>query len=170
MEEFNLDEEIDKNDELNEKSNEKKSLITFAKLNKFFLIPILCAIFGFLNYLFEIIIDETEVIKRQEFIKSICYELPYVLAGLFYFISYFKSNAKRKNKSNNNKESDTGINYIYNENLPTIYNSKKIIMIILLLGVMNSIDDLLWVFTNYANIFEERLIYLFFIPLFLKLY
>ena len=44
-------------------------------------------------------------------------------------------------------------------------------MIILLLGVMNSIDDLLWVliYLKDSNVFQERLFYLFFIPLFSKI-
>ena len=99
MEEFNLDEEIDKNDELTEKIHEKKSLITFAKLNKFFLIPFLFAIFIFISNLLEIIIGRTKVIRNSEFITTVFYDLPYVLAGLFYlfFIPLFSKIILKEN-------------------------------------------------------------------------
>ena len=119
----------------------------------------------------EVYIDETDVIKKPEFIKSILYDLPNVLAGLFHFLSYFKTNRDNKKGKNDDKErTNNDINYIYNENLPIKYNTKTIIMLILLLCLMSALDDLLWVLIKYIDIvFEERLFYLFLIPLFSKI-
>ena len=62
MEELNSNYMIDKNEELSEKRNEKKSLITFAKFNKLFCIPLLFALFYFLSDLFEALFDGTNII------------------------------------------------------------------------------------------------------------
>ena len=52
MEEFNSDDKTEQNEELIiEKSHENKSLITFSKLNKYFLILALFTIFNFLSSL-----------------------------------------------------------------------------------------------------------------------
>ena len=75
MEDLNFDEKTDDNYELSEKTNRiNKSLITFAKFDKFFLIPILLSIFNFLADLIEEIIDRANVLKNPEFIKSIIYD------------------------------------------------------------------------------------------------
>ena len=61
-------------------------------------------------------------------------------------------------------------NYIYNKNFSTVINTKKDIMLILLLCLMSAIDDLLWSLIEHIDIvFEQRLFYLFFIPLFSKI-
>ena len=91
-----IDEKIEKNEELTENNDENKSLITFAKLNKYFLIPFLSAIFNFLSYLFGKLIEESNVLKKLEYIEPILYDLPFVIAGLFYFISYFQVNVDIK--------------------------------------------------------------------------
>ena len=57
MEKLNLDEKTDKDAELIEVNLKNKSLITFSKLNKYFLFPILFAIFYFISNLFEELID-----------------------------------------------------------------------------------------------------------------
>ena len=173
MEDLNFDEKTDDNYELSEKTNRiNKSLITFAKFDKFFLIPILLSIFNFLADLIEEIIDRANVLKNPEFIKSIIYDSNNVLAGLFYFISSFQVNVNIKNKSTNNEESNMVANYIYNKSLNTLINTKKDIIFILLLGLMLSIDDLLWALIGELdNIFEEKLFHVFFLfPFFLKLY
>ena len=171
MQEINEDDENEQNEELTEVKDKNKSLITFAKLNKLFLIPFLFAILNFLSILFEGLIDKYNVLKNPEYIKSVLYDLPNVIAGLFHFLSYFKANVDKQKKSTNKEEkTNSDINYIYNESLPPIFNTKTIIMLILLLCLMAVIDDLLWVLINPKdNVFEERLFYLFFIPLFSKI-
>ena len=91
-----------------------------------------------------------------------------VAAGLFYFISYFRKNINNKNIKN------IGINYIYNKNSPYLKNKNKIKILILLLSLMHVLDDLLWIFiiislNGIYKVLEERLFYLFFIPLFSKI-
>ena len=176
MEELNSNYMIVKNEELSEKRNEKKSLITFAKFNKLFCIPLLFALFYFLSDLFETLFDGTNIIVEKEFIKSILYDLPNVIAGLFHYVSYFRENVDKKKKEKDDEEKDKEernsgiIYYIYNESLPPIYDNKPIIILIILLCLMSALDDLLWAVTsNSENVFDERLFYLFFIPLFSKI-
>jgi predicted membrane protein len=110
-----------------DKSNENKSLITFAQLNKLFLIPFSFIIFNVLSNVFEDLIFGTGVIKNPHFIISIFYDIPYILAGLFHFMSYFKNN-KNKNKEPNEdiEQSRTiGINSIYIESIINLYNTNK---------------------------------------------
>ena len=87
---------LKKNEELTENNDENKSLITFAKLNKYFLIPFLSALFNFLSDLFGLFIENSKVLKKLEFIEPILYDLPFVFAGLFYFIPYFQVNVNIK--------------------------------------------------------------------------
>ena len=174
MEELNQDNGIEqKEEELIDKNNENKSLITFAKLNKLFLIPFSFIIFNILSNVFEDLIVGNGVIKNPHFIISIFYDILYVLAGLFHFMSYFKTNENKNNESNEDIEQSltTGINYIYIESILNLYNTNKILKIILLLGIMNAINDLIWVIVteDIRNVFEDVLYYLFFIPLFSKI-
>ena len=96
MENLNSDDKIDQNEELTEISNKNKSLITFSKVNFLFIFPILFAVFNSVSNLFESFIDDTKVIKRPHFIKSILYNLPNILAGLLNFLSCFRANEGKK--------------------------------------------------------------------------
>ena len=81
-----------------------------------------------------------------------------------------KGKKESKNENDDKNRNNTGINYIYNENLPPTYNTKTIMMLVLLICLMSSIEDLLWVFIlNIDIVFDERLFYLFFIHLFSKI-
>ena len=171
MEVLNEDDQIEENEELTEKNNKKKSLITFAKLNKLFIIPFLFAILNFLSILFEDLIRKEKILKNPPFIKSFFYDFTNILVGLFHFLSYVRTNVDIKKESSNDKEGvNDSIDYIDNESLSPIYNSKTIIMFILLLSLMIAIDDLLCILIeDNDNVFDERLFYLFFIPLFSKI-
>ena len=140
MEEFNSNDKIVQYEEStgeNSENEKNKSLITFSKLNKYYLIPFFYAIFIFIFYLFGYLIDNDKLLKNQEFIITILYDLHIVAAGLFYFISYFRTNINNKNIKN------IGINYIYNKNSPYLKNKNKIKVLILLLSLMHVLDDLL---------------------------
>ena len=170
MEDLYFYDKTEQNEELTENATEKKSLITFYKLNKYFLIPALFTIFNFLSDLIEDFIYDFKVVKNPQIIKSILYDAPNVLAGLFYFIPNFQVNVNIKKKSTNKDNPNMVANYIYNKNFRTTINTKKDIMLILLLSLMHAIDDLLWVFIKDIGIvFDQRLFYLFFIPLFSKI-
>ena len=58
-----LDEE-----ELAEMEYNKKSIITFSKLNKYFLIPFLCPIFYAISVVFGILIEYTRAINMLQFL------------------------------------------------------------------------------------------------------
>ena len=113
MEDLYFDDKTEQNEELTEKTNEKKSLITFSKLNKYFLILALFAIFNFLSSLFENFIYYSNVIKKPQLINSILYDVPNVLAGLFYFIPNLQVNVNIKKKSTSKGQSNIVANYIY---------------------------------------------------------
>ena len=68
----------------------KKTFISFAKINKFFLVPFLTPIFCSLGNFFLLKIKETKVVKNEEFILTSFILLSYVGAGCFYFISKFR--------------------------------------------------------------------------------
>ena len=91
--------DINKKNEKEKKPEKIKTpIITFAKLNKFFLIPFLTPISSGFTYYFTYLIDETNVIKNKLFIFSIYDELSYIVVGLFYFVSYFKLKPKKEKK------------------------------------------------------------------------
>ena len=162
----------DKKANLTESKEKQQSLITFAKLNKYFLIPFICPIFCMLASYFMGRIIVTNVIKRVEFIATIYYELAYVAAGLFHFISYFNSIEKQEKKEEQKEEgtednSQKGIYYIYNRITKKNFRVKVYYFILLglLIGMIRLIP-----FSNIGkNIFEFRIYFLIFIPLFSKL-
>ena len=171
MEQLNSEDTIDEDEEeLTEMKETKRPIITFAKLNKYFFIVILCPIFCMLTNFFALLIDEIEIIKREELLYSILSDFSYIFAGMFYFISYFRVNYNKNNDSSSNIENNnSGIVYIYNESIIYNYNPYKIIILIILLSLINGIEDILIIFIGDNNFFEERLYYFFFIPLFSKL-
>ena len=157
-------------DELTKTKNNKTSLITFAKLNKYFLIPFLCPVFCMLTNFFLNLIMENKETKKIDFFMIIFIEFSYISAGLIHFISYFKNNF---NKANKNKDltqvSSTGIEYIYNDVNPDNFKSNKIKILILLLSLILCFIDLLEIFIIDKNVFEKRFYFLFFIPIFSKI-
>ena len=145
----------------------KKSIITFATINKYFLIPFLCPIFCMLaNYLL-LYIDESNVIKKAEFVVPFYVMLSYVGAGALYFISYFKQKIEGGKEHILYRESNSII-YIYNDSNRKSFTLKEYILIIFL-GFLAALFKLLSVFIGEKNVFEERLYFVLFIPLFSKL-
>ena len=115
------DDMIDQNDELTEKENKNEPLISFAKLNKYFLIPLSYPIFFFVSSILDETIAENNVFKNPELITTIIYDVSIILAGLFYFISYFRPKKNMKKESNNSEEkSNIFIMKIYQLNLKLI--------------------------------------------------
>ena len=156
-------------EELSEIKDIKKPIITFAKFNKYFFILILSPIFFVLTNLFLYLIEDIGIVKRSELLNSIIDDLSYIFAGLFYFISYFKVNSnKNKESYSNSGNNNSGVIYIYNEGILNNYNQNKIIILIILLSLIIGIDDILYIFIGDRNVFEIRIYFLFFIPLFSK--
>ena len=170
MERFNSEDTTQSNEELNENNHTKKPIITFYKLNRYFIIIFLCPIFCTLTNLFILLIYETEIIKKVEFVNSIFICIIYFLAGLFHFISFFRVNLnEEKESSSNNENSNSGINYIYNEAILNNFDTNKVILLILLLSLIVGIYCLNNNLIFGKNIFECRLYFFFFIPLFSKI-
>ena len=170
MEIFKEEDEIGKKEESREETPNKKSLITFAKLNKYFLIPFLCPIFCMLTNLSKVFIDESGVIIKDTLVDSTLFNIAYVTAGLFHFISYFNGNLNQKKEINIKYENNnTGIKYIYNGGFNNKFNTKKFILFIILLSLILIFSDLINYFVDDKNVFQARIYHLFFIPLFSKI-
>ena len=168
MKELNLN---DESEELDEVKINKKPLIDFAKLNKYFLIPFICPIFCMLtNYFYEKL-EETKSIKEEIVINLLYNDLSSILGGLIYFISYFRQKTdKRKefnNLNNDNKNNNINIEYIYNET--SFNNSNKFMILEVILALLSKIRYFLIYYYCEKNIFNERLYYMFYMPLFSKL-
>ena len=165
MEELKSVDTFEGNDEKFEvKRGNKKSIIIFSKLNKYFLIPFLCPIFYTLSDYFEDLILQKN--NYQNFFDIIFTDLSYIFAGLFFFIPYFKFNFNRKNDSSSN---NSGIKYIYNEVLINNYNPCKIILLIISLSLIIVFQNFLFNFTNDEDTFEIRIYIILCIPLFSKI-
>ena len=91
MEDFpnSSNEEDERKDSLIKTEEQKKPFITFAKLNKYFLIPFLSPISCMLANYFLLLIDSTKVVKNGEIFVPISVEISYMLAGCLYFFSRF---------------------------------------------------------------------------------
>ena len=153
MEKLNLESKEYKGEEL----TENKSLITFSKLNKYFIIPFLCAMFCTLSNYFLVSILRTSVIKKPEFIISMFIDLSYFFGGLFHFISYFRYLDNTSDKSSNKKRK-----LIQEKSVHKNENVKK--YFVLLLSLLLVIQDLFKALTLSHSIFETRLYFILFIP------
>ena len=120
-------------DELIEIEQNKHSFITFARLNKYFLIPFFSPICCMLTNFFLRKIISTNIIKNQELLKSIFIELSYIFGGLLHFISYFRPKTKKIDKIKLR-----GIQYIYNGGRKN-YKKYELILFITFLGSLLSL-------------------------------
>ena len=171
-----LDEEykvetIDDIPEINEINYNKNSIIAFAKLNRYFFIIFLCPIFCMLSNFLILLVNEKKLLKSQQFTLSIFLCLTYLIPGLFHFISYFKVNLNKikHSSSYSNKNSELAIMNKYNKIKNKNFNLSKTMLMIFLLSIIIVIRALSFNFIYDKNVFEERLFYLFFIPLFSKI-
>ena len=174
MEQLNYANTFEINDEeeeeLSERENNKKSIITFSKLNKYFLIPFLCPVFFILLNILSNLIDKNKLVITPSFFDSIFEDLSFIFAGFFYFIPYFKANFNKKTDSPSiNERNDSGAIYFNNKVKIDKYKFCKIIMIIMLLSLINVIQHFLHNFIFYKKVFEERIYDLYFFPLFSRI-
>ena len=61
-------------EELSEIANNKKPIITFSKLNKYFLIPFICPVLHVISNIFKDLILKAKIIKKKEFSKENSYD------------------------------------------------------------------------------------------------
>ena len=141
MDDLYFDGKMEQSEESTKNNNQNKSFITFAKLDKYFLIPLLYALFNFLSILFNSLILNTGIFKNSALFDSVFYELSFVLSGFFFFIPCFEINVNIQKiniqKVTTNEEISTlPINYLYSKSIFSKINNNKIIFLILLLGLM----------------------------------
>ena len=164
MEDSNLNKE-EKGEKLNETETIKKPLISFAKLNKFYIVLFIAPIFCMFGNYFSLKINL--IIKEKYFFIMINEELFYIFSGLFYFISYFRKNSNKGKETNPLSTSNKDITYIYNSSFKI--NSKKVILLLIILSLLLIGKRLLFSYALDKTIINRRFYYMLFIPLFSKL-
>ena len=161
------DNEIIKSDSYEIKKN-KKQLITFAKLNKYFIIPFLSPIFLFLEVRSLSQINQTFINDEKIiFIDILFWNINYAFVGLLYFVSYFKlKNNKKEQKIPQEKETNK-LSFIYNENDNVINNPIKVFSLMILISILYELFEIFSHLGNYSSI--AMIFYLLLYPLFSKL-
>jgi hypothetical protein len=162
------------------------SLISFGKINKYFIIPFLCPIFCFLVNYFIFLnaeipkINEIEVnIKNKLCLISFSIILSYFGGGLLYCISYIRTKTEdiKKSKEDKRDELDSfkskssspySVEYIYNKEIKQ-NNPLKIFSILFVISLIFSFDLICKLLAFNQNVFERRLYFLLFLPIFSKI-
>jgi hypothetical protein len=123
----------------------------------------------FCNYLIISIIQEFHLENKQFFLSTFI-NSTYIGGGLVYFISWIRTKTEetRDIVQIDSERKSSFVKYIYNEG--GIQTDKfKIFLLLLYLSFLLAIFDVVDVYALGRNTFEERLYFLFFIPLFSKL-
>ena len=156
--------------EKEKEKEDKECLFSFGKINKYFIFPFLCPIICmFCNYLIISIIQEFHLENKQFFLSTFI-NSTYIGGGLVYFISWIRTKTEetRDIVQIDSERKSSFVKYIYNEG--GIQTDKfKIFLLLLYLSFLLAIFDVVDVYALGRNTFEERLYFLFFIPLFSKL-
>ena len=156
----------------NGKNNKKKDnrLFSFAKINKYFIIPFLCPIFCMIaNFCIEIINEDKGVINK-EVLLSILECLTFTGGGFLYFISSLREKTEEtRNKAIDNGERRLSIRLIYNDTLQYRQNNLKICLILLIASISVSFFDICEIYSLDKNTFEIRFYLIFFLSLFSKI-
>ena len=159
-----------KEKEKEKEKEDKECLFSFGKINKYFIFPFLCPIICmFCNYLIISIIQEFHLENKQFFLSTFI-NSTYIGGGLVYFISWIRTKTEetRDIVQIDSERKSSFVKYIYNEG--GIQTDKfKIFLLLLYLSFLLAIFDVVDVYALGRNTFEERLYFLFFIPLFSKL-
>ena len=163
-----LEKDIDiKIEKSNKSRKNKKSCITFAKLNKYFLFPILCPLFNMISNYFLDNIIQSRIVKK-EFIYIIFNELIYITVGLLFFISCINKKINSHTESNGYKNlSRNDLYYLYLLSKSKI--KKRIIIIFILLILLFTIYEVSHLLNIDKHTFDTRLFFIFFIPIFNKI-
>ena len=169
-----MEEEEEEEVEEQTTENEKKCLFSFAKINKYFIIPFLCPIIGFLaNIFIELMQKNTEFKVDLYFPVTMFACLTYFGGGLLYFVSYIRTKTEEtRNNAIAYKERErasSAIIYIYNENEPK-KNIWKIFGFLLIMSIVIPLFSIsyLYIVYNKYQAFEERILTIICIPLFSK--
>ena len=152
-----------------EEEEDKECLFSFGKINKYFIFPFLCPIICMIcNYLIIEIIQDYNLENKQFFLSTFV-SSTYIGGGLVYFISWIRTKTEetRDNAQLYNERKSSFVKYIYNEGIQI--DKFKIFLILLFLSFLFTIFNVVDVYALDKNTFEERLYFLFFIPLFSKI-
>ena len=162
------------------------SLISFGKINNYFIIPFLCPIFCFLANYFIFLnaeipkINKIEVnIKNKLCLITFSIFLSYFGGGLLYCISYIRTKTEdiKKSKEDKRDELDSfkskssspySVEYIYNKEIKQ-NNPLKIFSILFVISLIFSFDLICKLLAFNQNVFERRLYFLLFLPMFSKI-
>ena len=158
-----------KRESLTNSDKQKKSLISFAKINKYFLIPFIAPVFCMLSNYLLYRIRKLKVVRHEEFIFTSYALLSYIGAGCIYFISKFRQKIEgAKDKIIYRESAISSMKLIYNEAIKT--NVLKESLLIILLAFLISSGELFSVHIHKSKIhlLQERFYYLLFIPIFSK--
>lgn len=158
--------EENNNNQENEKG-EKECLFSFAKINKYFIIPFLCPVFCIIcNYFIEKINEDKGLINKQCFI-AIMECSTFLGGGFLYFISSIREKTEEtRNKAKTYAESSNSIKLIYNDILQSKKKYFKIFSILFIMSSFISFFDICEVYSFDKIAFEERLFLIFFISIF----
>ena len=154
-------------EEDNNSQNKKRKeyLFSFATINKYYIFPFLCPIFCFLGNLFISFISKDNGLNNKEFLCTFLIHLSYIGGGLLYFISSIRTKTEQT-RSEAVIVSPSSIRYIYND----ASNKNKLyqFIILLIMSILLVISTISGLHIGDKYVFEERLYFLFFIPLFSK--
>lgn len=154
--------------ERDKNSNKKECLFSFAKINKYYLFPFLAPIFCcFSNYFIHYLYNGNKKMELHFFL-TIYIDLSYALGGLLYFISRIriKTEETRNNAKIYKERPSRDIKLIYND--PSKKDTKKIILLLILISMLNTITTITNLYSINRVVFEKRLYFIFYIAIFSK--
>ena len=150
-----------------ENDKHKKSLITFSRLNKYFLIPFITPVFLTISSIFFAFLEKS--MKSPLFVSTIYEQLAIFSSGFLYFFSSVNKIFKKRENKIVKEESNNSLQYIYNKNEPDI-NQKKLDSFIVILALLMTIYEVFeadGIYPN-SNYLEKELYFFILTPLFCK--
>ena len=164
---------MEENQNKNINKNNNNCIFSFAKLNKYYIIPFLCPIFCMSCNFFILKINDDKGVINKEFLLSILECLCFTGGGLLYFISSLREKTEEtRDKAKTYTENKNTIKLIYNE-----YNDKtkmkknyiKVFSMLFFMSLLVSLFTICEIYTFDKNIFEERFYIIFSIPIFSRI-
>ena len=157
---------MDSLDVNHEKTEAKQNhLVTFAKMNKYYLFPFLCPVFCMITTYFSEKILFSKV-KIKDYFILLYSDLTYAVGGLLYFVSYFK---QKRNKVNDSYSNRKKLLKNFHNNKDVVKNNVKKWLLIILISILILIYTIFTALYMDKHLFEKRLYFIIFIPLFSKL-
>ena len=90
-------------------SENKRTLFSFTKMNKYYLIPFITPVFSFISNILEDMMEEENSNKLNFLFFPIVYSITDIIAGLIYFIQLCQKNKNLNSKKNQKKENKNKI-------------------------------------------------------------